>query len=404
MTRLSNYFTKVIAKRLSAVEIDRFTSNQHEFNGTKAMKDMFGKQKQYMPTRQIYLGQDEDYLCVDSLLTWYESRKPPRSEYRLYYQDNEVLNKANTGDILILAYRHDQSLVLLVVDAASQDLPNTLWLFGIREQNLTGKFSSIDPDNIEQGSLTLFTHIAEAIGLEVTSAADDWLDLLLERFPDGFPTTRELSKLAQETLAHDISLVEAPDNALIALMDREEELFRQLEQYTVSRELQKKANSWVNDVDSFISFSLSVHNRRKSRAGHALENQLEQVFSANSVQYERGPITENRSRPDFLFPDSTIYHNDTVSARNLTMLGVKTTCKDRWRQVLNEADRIPNKHLLTLQPGISENQTREMQTSSLSLVIPASLHTSYTEAQRSWLLSLSDFISLVHEKERWLIS
>ena len=27
-----------------------------------------------------------------------------------------------------------------------------------------------------------------------------------------------------------------------------------------------------------------------------------------------------------------------------SMLGVKTTCKDRWRQVLSEADRIPQKH------------------------------------------------------------
>jgi hypothetical protein len=30
------------------------------------------------------------------------------------------------------------------------------------------------------------------------------------------------------------------------------------------------------------------------------------------------------------------------------MLGVKTTCSDRWRQVLAEADRIQLKHLLTL--------------------------------------------------------
>lgn len=44
-----------------------------------------------------------------------------------------------------------------------------------------------------------------------------------------------------------------------------------------------------------------------------------------------------------------------------TMLGVKSTCKDRWRQVLSEAKRIDNKHLATLEPGISENQTAEMQ-------------------------------------------
>jgi hypothetical protein len=30
------------------------------------------------------------------------------------------------------------------------------------------------------------------------------------------------------------------------------------------------------------------------------------------------------------------------------MLGSKSTLKDRWRQVLDEADRITHKHLLTL--------------------------------------------------------
>ena len=77
------------------------------------------------------------------------------------------------------------------------------------------------------------------------------------------------------------------------------------------------------------------------------------------------------------------------------MLAVKTTCKDRWRQVLAEANRIPAKHLLTLEPAISETQTAEMQAQSLKLVLPAPLHATYREAQRAWLMSLRDFITLV---------
>lgn len=48
-------------------------------------------------------------------------------------------------------------------------------------------------------------------------------------------------------------------------------------------------------------------------------------------------------------------------ANKLVFLGAKTTCKDRWRQVLNEADRIETKYLFTLQQGISKNQLREMK-------------------------------------------
>ena len=62
----------------------------------------------------------------------------------------------------------------------------------------------------------------------------------------------------------------------------------------------------------------------------------------------------------------------------LTMLGAKSTCKDRWRQVLAEAEKISRKHLLTLEPGISEPQTHQMEASSLQLVVPQPVQGSYT--------------------------
>jgi hypothetical protein len=81
------------------------------------------------------------------------------------------------------------------------------------------------------------------------------------------------------------------------------------------------------------------------------------------------------------------------------MLGVKSTCKDRWRQVLAEAMRIERKHLLTLETSISVNQTDEMQTNRLQLVIPRSLYDTYSDAQRTWLQDLAGFIGTVREKQ-----
>jgi hypothetical protein len=75
------------------------------------------------------------------------------------------------------------------------------------------------------------------------------------------------------------------------------------------------------------------------------------------------------------------------------MLAVKTTCRDRWRQILNEADRVKTKHLLTLQEGISENQFREMQQEGVQLVVPSPVISSYSSDIRPHLLSLEDFIS-----------
>ena len=77
------------------------------------------------------------------------------------------------------------------------------------------------------------------------------------------------------------------------------------------------------------------------------------------------------------------------------MLGAKTTIKERWRQVLDEADRIEDKHLVTLEPAVSEDYTRAMAKDRLSLVVPASLFETYTPAQRDWLMSVNDFCELV---------
>lgn len=194
---------------------------------------------------------------------------------------------------------------------------------------------------------------------------------------------------------NDVTSLEDPDEAIIMWMDQEEMLFKTLEKHIV----QDKIKAGFDDVDSFIKFSLSVHNRRESRGGFALENHLEQVFVENKVRFSRGKVTENKSKPDFLFPDITSYHNPNFPSFNLTMLGVKSTCKDRWRQVLSEAQRIENKHLLTLEPAISVNQTLEMQANKLQLVVPESIHETYHENQRIWLLNLNDFVRIVSSKE-----
>jgi hypothetical protein len=153
------------------------------------------------------------------------------------------------------------------------------------------------------------------------------------------------------------------------------------------------------DVDGFLSFSLSVQNRRKSRAGLALENHLEAIFNAQGLCYARGTETENRNKPDFLFPSPAEYKNPEFPASRLTMLGSKSTLKDRWRQVLSEAARIDEKHLMTLEPGISENQTDEMRTKRLQLVLPRRLHDTYRVSQREWLMSLDDFLNLVKQRQ-----
>src|SRR5512135_70891 len=46
---------------------------------------------------------------------------------------------------------------------------------------------------------------------------------------------------------------------------------------------------------------------------------------------------EASNKPDFIFPGEKEYRDATFNAALLVMLGVKSTSKDRWRQVLTEA-------------------------------------------------------------------
>ncbi len=81
------------------------------------------------------------------------------------------------------------------------------------------------------------------------------------------------------------------------------------------------------------------------------------------------------------------------------MLGAKRTCKDRWRQVLAEAEKIDTKHLLTLEAGISVAQTDEMKASVLQLVVPQGVHRTYKPEQQDWLMNLAGFLDFVKVKQ-----
>lgn len=127
-------------------------------------------------------------------------------------------------------------------------------------------------------------------------------------------------------------------------------------------------------------------------------NHLAELFTRHGLRFPPQARAEASNKPDFIFPGQREYHDAAFNAALLVMLGVKSTSKDRWWQVLTEADRIPQKHLCTLEAGISTKQTDEMRRQSLTLVVPAGLHATYTNAQRAGLLSVAELVEFVRKK------
>lgn len=404
---LSEYFEGVAAKRLSAVEADETRSNQHEYHATKKMQVFLGspEEKTRIPARFLYLSDDDpDPIVEDAFLTLYNCRKdkPRAPEYHLYFPTTNVSLNASEGDLLVIAKKRDGGLLVIIAENGSSIGRQIEWLFGFADLAHPG-FSVKSELETEQDRIEFASRfILENIGIAVETSEESYLDDMLARFAARFPTTREFSAYARSTLK-DLSPQEQPDLVLMTWMEREEILFRTLERYLIADRLSQGFTSeeslGVVDVDGFLSFSLSVQNRRKSRVGLALENHLELLFSENGLRYTRTALTENKAKPDFLFPGVAEYHKPSFDSLKLTMLGVKSTCKDRWRQVLAEADRIDDKHLLTLETAISTNQTDEMAAKRLQLILPRSLHQTYTLTQQAWLMDVEAFIGLARQRQ-----
>ena len=222
----------------------------------------------------------------------------------------------------------------------------------------------------------------------------------LGTLPFGRCETGELPNEWQTGFPNGVTIVEfvvnqlrlssmPPDDVLVKRRDCEFAVFRAVEEMHILETIRDGFNS----VEEFISFANTVSNRRKSRSGRSLELHLEQIFREQGLnEFGTQCMTEARKTPDFLFPSCEKYHDPSWPDHKLQMLGVKTTCKDRWRQILNEANRISAPHLFTLQEGVSEHQFREMLAENVILVVPQPLHSKYPDTVRPQLLSLQGFI------------
>lgn len=395
MPSLSNYFRGTASKYLSAVDATS-KSNQHEIGSNKftAILGDPGSEKLRFKATFLYFTPDaeEPEFCTD-VVTYYDTRLNQSNrgaEYRLYYRDNLVTEQMQEGDFCLIGVQTNGDLLIAVTRPKSAQERRLKYLFDVEDAQKQWVIGS----EIEDRELDLASRsILEALGIEIADSAEEELDRLLEKFGLKFPATKEFSAFARSSLGSHISARDNPDFALEEWMKQEERLFKALEKTIVEIRLKEGFKS----VDPFISFSLSVQNRRKSRVGHALENHLEAVFAATGVKYERGCRTEMNAKPDFLFPSARAYHDPHTDPATLFMLAAKSTCKDRWRQILTEAVRIPHKHLFTLETAISENQTSEMTRHSVQLVVPPSVGRTFTADQQKALLSLSELVSLLSQ-------
>ena len=324
----------------------------------------------------------QDDFTTDSRMIYYG--KATRNEYRVtrFGRNFPFLQDDNVGDLLILAKFTEEDYAGYVL-SSDEDIDEFFATF-----------------NLAPGETNQLIDVAGIVKPDVKIAK--LLQAFASRF-NSFPDTRQMALGARdcfnEAFRVDVDALKShPDDILLRWVDTEYDLFKCMEEKVYADVISKPFQS----LDDFVKMANEVLNRRKSRAGKSLEHHLACIFSHNELVFEEQAITEDNKKPDFLFPNAECYHNLLFPADDLVVLGAKTTCKDRWRQVLTEADRVDVKYLFTLQQGISKNQLREMHDSHLTLVVPHQYISSFPQDYQSEISDLSGFIRMVREKQEGL--
>lgn len=321
----------------------------------------------------------QDDFTTDSRFIYYGVGS--RNEYRLtrFGRGFPFLDDDNVGDLLLLTKQNEEEYSGFVLQR-DNDIDEFLSLF------------NLSPNKLDQ--LIDASHLVRP-ELKLQNAFADFLALF-----KGFPTTQEMAIGARTCYnkafgVKNAQICSTPDEVLLQWVNAEYDLFKAFEEKIYAPLLQNP----FPDVQTFVQSANEILNRRKSRAGKSLEYHLATIFMAAELKFEEQAVTEENKKPDFLFPDGASYHNLLFPTDKLVVLGAKTTCKDRWRQVVTEADRVDDKYLFTLQKGISANQLREMQDCHLHLVVPRANVSSFPAPFRESLSNLHDFIAMVREKQ-----
>lgn len=300
-----------------------------------------------------------------------------RDEYRItrFGRGFPFLSEEYSGDLFILAKMEEEYYNAFVI-SSDEEIENFFVSFNISAGD-TNRLLDVKGD---------------------TQANPDFEQLVadyIDNLEEQFPSTQQLSQFARDLFRRIFGTkVSSPDSLIMEWLKIEYNLFKAIE----FDRYHSRILTPFNTVDEFIDCANTMLNRRKSRAGKSLEHHLYEVFVMNNIPFGYQIVTEGRKRPDFIFPGQEAYENKKYIEDKLVFLAAKTTCKDRWRQILNEADRIRIKHLFTLQQGISGHQLEEMYGNNVILVVPEQNLNTYPKNYRDKICTLGKFIKFTKDK------
>lgn len=316
-------------------------------------------------------------FTTDSMAIYYGQKS--RNEYRMtrFGRGFPFLKEDKVGGLLVVA-RHSKDDYDAFVFETEDDIDSFMSVFNMTFED-NNKFIDVNGERHDDKSFD--QAIAEFV-----------------RGCTSFPDTKVMSAFARDAYADafgSVDVVKEPDDILLKWIDAEYHLFLSIER-KLNADILKRPFASITD---FVARANSILNVRKARAGKSLEHHLAAVFSANRLSFEEQVVTENKKKPDFVFPNGKCYHHFKFPSDKLTILGAKTTCRDRWNQVAYEAERADFKYLFTTQPGMSSDNLKGLEKLKVGVVAPQRNIESFPKPFQGKIWTLAKFVAMVKEQQ-----
>jgi hypothetical protein len=386
------------------VEVDPTRSHQHEFHAGRLRVGLgFGNKPVRGRLRLlVYRDEHSEPRVVEDEFTLYDARagNPRRSEWHLYYRSAALAELSQPGDLLVL-YRPfdgpDLHGVVVAADTARADI--LLDSLMLRDDAVLREFRLIaEPEP---------TPAAHQLG--VTLSADE-TRVPAREYPVAehalvrravaearTPATRTMAEAAAGLIPADAARSD-PDRYLAEALDAETALYFAIEN-ALNRARLDELQQVDAPVSSYLEWAMGIHQARRSRRGQSLQLHFEALLKVAHIPYSAQCRTEPGEVPDFVVPGCAEYHDADFRADRLRMVACKSTSKERWRQILNEAERVPEKYLLTLDPGLSLSTLEQMLAASVRPFLPVSVTAAAYSgvAERAMLGSVADLLRLLED-------
>ena len=322
----------------------------------------------------VYWHYEENYISDEVRLIYYG--RGTRNEYRVTH--TPFFKPEYTGALFVFTQCDEDNYQAFVLNT-DDEINQFLDAFGLSPHETNCLIDGCKPTS-DNDLIKAFIRDIDNKGID---------------FPDSKRMSAAARDICDRTISSQSLILTNPDKKILDWTDMEYNIFKAVEYSRYGNIVSKGFPS----VDEFVDMANQVLNRRKSRAGKSLEHHLAAIFDGNHLPFEEQVVTEGNKKPDFIFPSKKAYHDLKYPSKKLISLAAKTTCKDRWRQVLNEADRLKDdyKYLCTLQQGISVAQLDEMRAEKVRLIVPKPYIKTYPEERRNDIWSLDKFIAYVRE-------